>query len=222
MTTEPTLSAPMTLVIGNKNYSSWSMRAGLAVALTGAAVEEILIPLDEPETAASIRRFSPAGRVPTLMLGDVAVWDSLAICETLADRFPAAGLWPTDPVARAVARAVVAEMHSGFPVLREECSMDLRRRGRQPRGDNWQEEVRRIDALWGDCLERFGGAGGFLFDQPTIADCFYAPMVSRFVTYDLPVSERAAAYIAHIRSWAPYRAWTAAAAAEPWDLGDDH
>ena len=216
--TSPTL----TLVVGNKNYSSWSMRAGLAAALTGAAIEEILIPLDQPDTAETIARHSPAGLVPVLLDGDLAVWDSLAICEYLADRFPKAGLWPADPAARAIARSVTAEMHSGFAALRRECSMDMRRRGRTPRGDGWRDDARRIVALWNDCLARFGGKEGFLFGAPSIADCFYAPVVSRFVTYDLPLSGAAVDYATRVQHWAPYRAWAAAGAAEPWDLGEDH
>lgn len=212
----------MTLVIANKNYSSWSMRAGLAVALTPAEVREVVVPLDEPETRAAILAYSPSGRVPALVDGSVTVWDSLAICEYLAERFPEADLWPEAAQARAAARAVCAEMHSGFEALRAECSMDLRRRGRTPRGTNWRPDAERIVTLWEDCLARFGGGEGFLFGRPGIADCFYAPVVSRFITYDLPLSSAAADYARRLQDWSPYRAWAEAAAEEPWDLGDDH
>lgn len=215
-------STEMTLVIGNKNYSSWSMRAALAAALSGAPVREVLVPLDQPDTRASILAYSPSGRVPALIDGDVGIWDSLAICEYLAERFPQAGLWPEAPAARAVARAVTAEMHSGFEALRRDCSMDLRRRGRKPRGDAWRAEAQRIVLLWNDCLERFGKGEGFLFGRPCIADCFYAPVVSRFVTYGLPAEGAAKEYIEHIQGWELYRAWADAAAGEPWTLDEDH
>jgi len=215
-------ASELTLVLGNRNYSSWSMRAALAATLTGAAVREIVIPLDRPETREAILAHSPSGRVPALIVDGVAVWDSLAICEYLAERFPEAGLWPADPTVRAVARSVTAEMHSGFEALRRECSMDMRRRGRQPRGEAWRPEAARIVALWNDCLARFGGDAGFLFGAPGIADCFYAPVVSRFLTYGLPLEGAAAGYVERVQAWAPYRAWAEAAAEEPWDLGEDH
>lgn len=215
-------ASEITLVLGNRNYSSWSMRAALAASLAGAAAREIVIPLDRPETREAILAHSPSGRVPALIVDGVAVWDSLAICETLAERFPEAALWPADPAARAVARSVTAEMHSGFEALRRECSMDLRRRGRKPRGEAWRPDAARIVALWNDCLARFGGDEGFLFGAPGIADCFYAPVVSRFVTYDLPLEGAAVGYVERVQAWAPYRTWAEAAAEEPWDLGEDH
>jgi len=185
----------LTLVIGTKRFSSWSLRPWLALKATGAAFDEVEITLRQPGTKAEILKWSAAGKVPVLIDGGLRIWDSLAICEYLAERFPAAGLWPDDPAARAVARSVSAEMHAGFPVLRQQCSMDLLLDS--PLADpapDLSAEIDRLDALWSDCRTRFGADGPFLFGRFTIADAMYAPVVTRCATYHLPLGPVAAAY----------------------------
>jgi glutathione S-transferase len=214
--------AEFTVVVGNKNYSSWSLRGWLAARLAldpgGHALEEVVIPLDQPQTRSLIAAHSPSGKVPLLRHRDLAVWDSLAIGEYLAERFPAAGLWPADPTARAVARSVVCEMHSGFASLRAELPMDMRNRAPASPSSRTLAEIARIQEIWNDCRRRFGDEGGFLFGAPGLADAFYAPVVSRFVTYGIPLDGAAAAYAETVQGWAPYREWLAAAEVEPWVL----
>lgn len=183
------------LILGSKNYSSWSMRAGVAVALTGQPYEEVVIQLDRPDTAERIRAYSPAGRVPVLHDGDLVVWDSLAICEYLAERFPSAGLWPADGRARAVARSISAEMHAGFPALRSAMPMNLRRH--QPlasRGPDVLADVARVRAIWRGLLEQ-PRDGDYLFGRFGIADAMYAPVVGRFRSYGVALDGPEAAYV---------------------------
>lgn len=202
------------IVVGNKKYSSWSLRGWLGVKLSGAPFEEIVVPLDMPETAENIRKHSPSGRVPCLIDGSTSVWDSLAICEYLAEKFPQAGLWPADPALRALARSVSAEMHSGFVDLRNDCSMRIvETRPYKPLRAEVQRDVDRIVAIWEECLRRSGGPS--LFGQkPTIADAFYAPVVSRFRTYSIPVSAPAQKYCETVWSWPALQEWVTAARAE--------
>ncbi len=211
----------ITIVIGNRNYSSWSLRGWLALRQTGRAFEEILVPLDRPETRAAIRRHSPSGRVPLLRHDGLRIWDSLAIAEFLAETYPAAGLWPEDAAARATARAVAAEMHAGFAALRRELPMDMRARvpGRRY-GEETARDIRRIREIWSECRTRFGAGGPFLFGRFTAADAMFAPVVSRFVTYGVPLDADAAAYRDAVRDHPPYRDWADAAEAEPWVIDD--
>jgi glutathione S-transferase len=207
-----------TIVIGNKRYSSWSMRPWLALSLTGAPFDEIVIPLDRPDTKAKILEYSPAGRVPVLRHGDLTVWDSLAITEYLHERHPEAGLWPADPASRAVARSAVAEMHSGFGALRQNMSMDLgaSKPGQGHDAPGVRQDIDRIRTLWGDLRARYGRGGDFLFGSLTVADAFFAPVATRFRTYGVtldPVSER---YVEAIYGWPAFRSWLDAAAREPW------
>jgi glutathione S-transferase len=172
------------LVIGDKNISSWSLRPWLAMRHAGIAFDEINIELRQSESQAHILRYSPSGRVPTLLADGLAIWDSLAILEYLAEAHPDAGLWPQAREARALARSAAAEMHSGFAALREHCPMDLL--ARLPMAtlpDPVAAEVRRIVALWRDCRLRYGGSGPFLFGVFSAADAMYAPVASRFRTY---------------------------------------
>ena len=172
------------LVIGDRNTSSWSLRPWLAMRHAGIPFEEIDIKLRQPETKAQILRYSPAGKVPTLLADGQPIWDSLAILEFLAEAHPAAKLWPERRDARALARSVAAEMHAGFAALREHCPMDLL--ARTPMAtlpDAVGAEVRRIVALWRDCRRRFGASGPLLFGAFTAADAMYAPVASRFRTY---------------------------------------
>ena len=173
------------LVIGDKNTSSWSLRPWLALRQAGIPFEEINIKLREPDTKAQILRYSPAGKVPTLLTGDgQAIWDSLAILECLAEAHPEARLWPEKREARALARSVSAEMHSSFAALREHCPMELLTRAPMPTlPDAVDAEVRRIIALWRDCRRRFGASGALLFGDFTAADAMYAPVATRFRTY---------------------------------------
>ena len=183
---------PLTLVIGSKRFSSWSLRPWLALKAAGLPFDEVEIPLRQPDTKTRLRAVSPSGKVPLLCDGDLVVWDSLAICEHVAERAPAAGLWPDDSAARAVARAVSAEMHAGFPVLRQTCPMDLSLD--QPLaeiGPDLAAELDRLDALWSDCRARFGAGGPFLFGRFTIADAMYAPVVTRVTTYHQPLGAAA-------------------------------
>ncbi|MXN64131.1 glutathione S-transferase [Stappia sp. GBMRC 2046] len=207
----------MRLAIGNKNYSSWSLRAWLAVKLAGAEFEEVLILLDTPEFKAEVTRFSPAGRVPTLVDGDVAVWDSLAIIEYLAEKYPGRGIWPQDRAARAHARAIVAEMHSGFPDLRSGYPMNLRREpAARAKPFDAAKDVARVREIWRDCRTKYGGAGAYLFGEFSAADCFYAPVVTRFLTYRLPLSGSEKAYAEAVMDYPFMRQWCEEALKEPW------
>ncbi|WP_414450793.1 glutathione S-transferase family protein [Burkholderia sp. 22PA0099] len=197
----------MQLIIGDKNYSSWSMRPWVLMRHFGIAFDETLIELRTPATDAQIRAVSPSGKVPCL-IDDAghAIWDSLAIAETLAERHPAQALWPADPAARARARCVSAEMHSGFMAMRSEMPLDIRAtlpgRKLSPAA---LADVARVDALWRDCLAASGGP--FLFGAFTIADAMYAPVVLRFVTYAPPLSEIAAGYVERMLADPAVAAW---------------
>ena len=205
------------LYIGNKNYSSWSLRAWLALKQTGAAFAETVIPLYRDDSTATLAQYSPSGRVPVLQHRDRAIWESLAIGEYLAELFPEAGLWPQEPYARAVARAVSNEMHAGFTALRTYLPMDMRARGRQHAGGQVvAQDVRRIVDLWSDCRQRFGKQGSFLFGAYSLADAMYAPVVSRFITYGISVEGQAARYLEAAWSWPALQVWAEAAQAEPW------
>lgn len=212
----------ITIVLGNKNYASWSLRAWLALKHTGAAFDEVVIPLYRDDSKEKILSWSPAGKVPILRHGDVTIWDSLAICEYLAETFPAARLWPQDRAARAAARSVSMEMHGGFVPLRQNLSMDIsRRHPGAERIEKAKAEIDRVTAIWGDCRKRFGttgvnGAGPFLFGGFTIADAMYAPIVTRFLTYGVALDPISAAYVDAVMDLPAMRDWAAAAAAEPW------
>src|SRR2546426_2459211 len=197
------------IVVGNKKYSSWSLRGWLALKLANVPYEEIVVPLDMPDTAQQIRKYSPSGRVPALVDGEITVWDSLAIAEYLHEKFPAKRLWPKDAAQRARARSVAAEMHSGFANLRNDCSMKIvLQYPRKELRPETQAEVDRIVSIWEECLKRSGGP--FLFGkQPCIADAFYAPVGSRFRTYSLPVSGAAKAYCDTVWARPAPQAWVA-------------
>jgi glutathione S-transferase len=206
-----------TLYHGNKNYSSWSMRAWLALKLTGADFDEIFFHLGEPGVREKIRRHSPTGKVPALRHGDLVIWDSLAICEYLAERFPEASLWPPEAVARAVARSVSAEMHSGFQALRKQMPFNVRRSSPgKGRGEGVGEEIERILGIWTTCRSSFGGNGAFLFGGYCLADVMFAPVVSRFHTYAVELEGVAQAYAVSVWEHPHVRQWRAAAEAEPW------
>ncbi|MGF1544054.1 MAG: glutathione S-transferase family protein [Parvularculaceae bacterium] len=210
--------ADLTLVIGDKHLSSWSLRPWLVLQQAGVPFTERLIRLDRPESRETLRAATPAGRVPTLIDGDLTVWESLAICEYLADKFPEKRLWPPDPTARAHARAIASEMHAGFGSLRTVWPMMFAREGlRHTTSGGVARDIARIAALRTEALERIGGpAGGpFLYGRFSIADAFYAPVVSRFVTYG-PVTLPAPARAWADMMWAlpAMRAWGEGAAGE--------
>jgi glutathione S-transferase len=212
--------APLTLVIGNKNYSSWSLRAWLLLKHVGLAFEEILVPLDTPNTRDELERYGPSGRVPVLRAGSLCVWDSLAICEYAAEI--AGRGWPQASEARAVARAVCAEMHSGFQTLRAAWPMNARARNRHTAlTPGLVADVARIDEIWNDCRHRYGGGGPWLFGDYSVADAMYAPVALRFNTYGARVSETARWYMASVIEDAALQEWMLAAKHEPWTIAND-
>lgn len=205
------------IALGNKNYSSWSLRGWLALAACGVDFEEEVIPLDRPETKARLREISPTRRVPLLRHGELTIPDSLAIAEYLAERFPEAGLWPKGSAERARARAVVCEMHSGFAALRAELPMAIR--------ESWpgrsfsaaaEADIARVIEIWESCRAAAGKDGPFLFGGFGIADAFYAPVVTRFRTYGIALPEVAEAYTQAVLDWPALERWSAAAREEPW------
>lgn len=217
------MSVNYELVIGDKNYSSWSLRPWLLMKAFGIPFAERLVRLRWPETKAEILRHSPSGKVPALKAEGLVIWDSLAIMEFLAERHPNEAIWPADSQARAVARCVAAEMHSGFAPLRNECPMDFRSTLAFPDVEAVREDVARIVAIWTDCRRRYGAGGDFLFGAFSAADAMYAPVVSRFTTYrpDLAAlgDEGAAArYVERVMAMPEMREWGEAAAGEP-ELG---
>lgn len=208
----------MKLVIGNKNYSSWSLRPWLALRMAGIDFEEVRIPLYGPGAKEQILRHSPAGKVPILRDGDRLVFESLAICEYAAELAPQAGLWPADAGARAHARSISAEMHAGFGALRGTMPMNVRHRGErlaEPLSDAVRADVARITAIFEECRGRHAAAGPFLFGAFTIADAMFAPVVSRFATYSVALPPASQAYADAVLALAPMQEWIRAGAAEP-------
>ena len=205
----------LALVIGNKNYSSWSLRAWLALKQADIPFREIRISLYTDISRAEIKKYSPSGKVPALLDDGVTVWESLAIGEYLADKFPDRQLWPTDPAARALARAVSCEMHAGFSALRSHMSMNCRKllpgKGRTP---EVLKDIERISALWNDCRARFGRGGDFLFGKFSYADAMYAPVALRFVTYAVELDAVSTAYVNTVTTMPAIRQWLADARAE--------
>jgi len=205
----------LTLVIGNKAYSSWSLRPWLLLREAGIAFKEIRIPLYTPESSKRIREHSPSGRVPALIDGDTKLWDSLAICEYVNERFPQTRGWPEAPAARAVARSVAAEMHSGFVEVRMELPMNVRgRRSGVTPSSAARTGIDRIVEIWRDCRERFGAGGSFLFGRFGIADAMYAPVVTRFATYGIELTGAAREYAAAVQALPSLQDWIQAARAE--------
>lgn len=210
------------LVIGNKNYSSWSLRPWIAMSMAGLPFNETVIQLDTPDTKRLLAEHTKAGRVPVLHHDKLTVWESLAIMEYLADTFPEKKLWPAGKAARAAARAISNEMHAGFSALRNACPMNLRRpRKLVPMPDAAKADCQRIIALWRECRETFGKGGKFLFGKFTIADAMYAPVVSRFDTYAIPVETDTRAYMDAVMNTRAFREWKEAALKEEWIIKDD-
>jgi glutathione S-transferase len=213
----------MQLVIANKAYSSWSLRAWLVTRHFEIPVEEILIPLDQPDTHDKIRQYSPSGRVPCLVVDDtIAVWESLAIIEFLAETYPDKPIWPQDRAARALARSISNEMHAGFMGLRKACPMNLRKTFTwRDFGREASEDAVRIVELWRDARSRLGSGGPFLFGAFTAADAMFAPVVTRFHTYGWPIDPDIRSYMDAVLALPAFQDWLAAAKAEPWIVPSD-
>ena len=213
---------PLKLIIGNKNYSSWSLRPWIAMKVAGIPFDEEVISLDAKDFKQRISEISGSGKVPALTDGKVQIWESLAILEYLADTFPHAGLWPDDDAARATARAIAAEMHAGFAPLRRLLPMNVRRPARRRElTPEAQSNVRRIEAIWTDCRRRYGTGGAFLFRTFGAADAMYAPVVSRFHTYAVELGPLARAYMAAVMALPAWNEWVTAAREEVWVLPED-
>jgi glutathione S-transferase len=207
----------LTLILGNKNYSSWSLRPWIAMKAAGIAFDEQVIPLYEPGSREQVLKFSPAGKVPVLIDDGRSIWESLAILEYLAEKFPKTGLWPAEPGARSHARVVANEIHGGFSALRRNCPMNMwLPPKKRPQPDEVAADVRRIDALWSDCRARFGYNGAFLFGGFGAADAMYAPVVSRLHSYGLDVGKVARAYMDAVMALPAWAEWREAALKEPW------
>ncbi len=208
----------LTLVIGNKNYSSWSMRPWVVLKAFGIPFKEIQILLGQPDTGMQIAYYSAAGRVPVLINGDIAIWDSLAICEYLAEQFPDRGLWPANVAARAMARSICAEMHGGFTDVRSAMWMNIRAnfsgKGRTPGA---QADIGRISEIWETCLSEFGHHE-YLFGEFSIADAYFAPVVMRFRTYAVSLAPALQAYCDRVAAHPAVAAWISDALNEPYAL----
>jgi glutathione S-transferase len=209
--------AALFLLIGNKNYSSWSLRPWLALKQSGIAFDETLIPLDQKDSKAQILKHSPSGKVPFLRHGKIEIWESLAICEYLAEAYPQAQLWPQDAAARAHARAISSEMHAGFAELRYNLPMDACRELKaKSRAGKVPGDIARVQQIWTDARKRFGAGGPFLFGRFSIADCMFAPVVTRFRTYGVKLEAVPEAYCATIMALPAMVEWIEAAKREPW------
>ena len=213
----------LTLIIGNKNYSSWSLRPWLALRHAGIPFDERLLLLFDENWKEAIAAVSPSGRVPVLQHGERIVWETLAIIEYANELFPDAGLWPEDREVRATARAIANEMHAGFTALRNHMPMNLRRldlkeRGRGPGVDG---DIARICEIWRDCRSRYGAGGDFLFGGFCAADAMYAPVVTRFDTYGVDLDETCAAYSRAVLTLPAFVQWRDAALQEPWIVPED-
>jgi glutathione S-transferase len=212
-----------TLVIANKVYSSWSLRPWILMRHHGLDFEEIVIPLDQPDTRQNILKYSPAGKVPILIDGDTRVWESLAIIETLAERHPDLPIWPSDPAARAMARSIASEMHAGFRALRSALPMNLGKRyDHRDRGADVEADVERVTTIWREARSRFGTGGPFLFGAEFgAADAMYAPVCTRLDTYGWPVDPTSRAYMDAVLALPAYREWLEGALAETWLVPHD-
>jgi glutathione S-transferase len=207
----------MKLIIGNKNYSSWSLRPWIAMKQIGLDFEEILIPMVMPGTKAEMLKYAPTGLVPVLIDGDATLFETIAILEHLNDRFPDARLWPKDIAARAHARSIAAEMHGGFAALRRDCPMNIRRRVKKHIvSPEAAKHAERIDALWSDARTRYGKGGPFLFGHFTNADAMYAPVINRFHVYDVPRSKISQAYMNTMMELPAWQDWDKASRTESW------
>jgi len=207
------------LVIANKAYSSWSFRPWILLRHFEIPFEEITIPMARDETRAEMLRYAPTGKCPSLHDGDIAIWDSLAIIEYIAESFPALAIWPKDRAARAHARSLAAEMHAGFTGLRSHLPTVFRRAVKKRElTPEAEADLARIEAAWAQARQRFGAGGSFLFGDFTAADAMFAPVVERLRAYDAPVSADTRAYMETMMALRAWREWEAGAQAEPWHI----
>lgn len=205
------------LVIGNKNYSSWSFRPWIAMKVAGIPFDEEVISLYVEGSREKILQHSPGGKVPVLIDGDTHVWESLAILEYLAEKFPSAGFWPADGQARAHARAISTEMHAGFVPLREECGMSFwRPPAKRTLSAAAQANVARVQEIWTGARTKYGARGPFLFGKFSAADAMYAPVVQRFVAYEIDVTAPVKGYMQAITALPAWAEWRRAALRETW------
>ncbi|WP_421858009.1 glutathione S-transferase family protein [Oricola sp.] len=209
----------MHLVIGNKLYSSWSLRAWITLKAFDIAFTETVIAMYKPDTRERMLAFGPTGKVPVLVDGDITVWESLAIIEYLADRFPDKAIWPANQAARAHARSAASEMHAGFTGIRSSCPMNLTKRfAPRDRGPEMAADIQRLQELWREARERFGGSGPFLYGEFSAADAMFAPVVSRLDTYQIDVDGETRRYMDAVLSYPSFVAWRDSALQEKWTL----
>ncbi len=210
---------PLKLILANKAYSSWSLRPWILLAHFKIPFEEVVIPMDEPETRANMLKYAPSGKCPSLQDGKTAVWESLAIIEYVAEAHPEKAIWPRAKAARAHARSLANEMHAGFAALRQACPTNFRRPVRAIAvSEEVLADVARIEEAWAHARETFGTAGPYLFGRFSAADAMFAPVVNRFHVYDIQVSKPSRAYMEAIMALPAWKAWIAAAEAEPWRI----
>jgi glutathione S-transferase len=203
----------MTLVVGSRTFSSWSLRPWLVLKQANIPFTEVVIALNQVATREQIKKYSPSGRVPVLLHGDVRIWDSLAIAEYLHELFPDKGLWPSDRTERALARSVSAEMHSGFGAMRQQLSMNVTKRLPTPNlTDDTQSDLKRVFDIWNECLNRSGGP--FLFGSFTIADAMYAPVTTRLTTYSIPLTGAIEKYVQTVAALPAMQEWVRGAMGE--------
>lgn len=214
MTTARPHSAELMIVIGDKNLSSWSLRPWLALRATGFPFRERKILLNREDTKEKLRAVSPTAKVPALIDGELVLWESLAICETLAEWFPAAQLWPADPTTRAYCRSAAVEMHGGFAALRQEMPMNLKLHTTKEPSAAVQADIERITTIWRNCRERFGRGGPMLCGGFSIADCMYAPVVTRFRSYGVQLDGVCQAYCEAVLALPAMQEWYAEALRE--------
>lgn len=212
------------LIVGNRNYSSWSLRAHMALAMADIPFEEKLVRLFVPSFAPALAKYKVAGKVPVLVHNGHAVWDTLAIIEYAAELWPSKLIWPRNRKARALARSISAEMHSSFQALRNACPMNLRRPSKLPPGgisDSVAKDIARIETIWAQCRKAHGKGGPFLFGKFTAADAMFAPVAARIDTFTIPVSKASRAYVEAILATASYQQWRKDAAKETWIIEED-
>jgi glutathione S-transferase len=212
-------TVPLKLILANKAYSSWSLRPWILLAQLKIPFEEVVIPMDQPETRASMLKHAPTGKCPSLYDGKIVIWESLAIIEYVAEAYPGKTVWPKGKAARAHARSLANEMHASFAALRQACPTNFRRPvGAINLNDEVRADVARIEAAWEHARATFGREGPFLFGRFSAADAMFAPVVNRFHVYDVPVSKPTRAYMETIMALPVWKAWIADAHAEPWRI----
>jgi glutathione S-transferase len=210
---------PLKLILANKAYSSWSLRPWILLAQLKIPFEEVIIPMDQPETRASMLKYAPTGKCPSLQDGKIVIWESLAIIEYLAEAYPEKPVWPKGKAARAHARSLASEMHAGFVALRQAYPTNFRRPVKAiPLSDEVRTDVARIEAAWAHARSTFGRGGAFLFGRFSAADAMFAPVVNRLHVYDVPVSTQTRAYMETMMGLPAWNAWIADAHAEPWRI----